>query len=34
MFALTPEDLSGRIDDCAAGPASLNAGLSAEGHDV
>lgn len=34
MFALTPEDLSGRIVDCAAGPASFNAELSAQGHDV
>jgi len=31
MFALTPDDLSGSILDCAAGPASFNAELSAEG---
>ncbi|MBA2713655.1 MAG: hypothetical protein H0U55_08910, partial [Rubrobacteraceae bacterium] len=34
MFDLTPDDLSGRIVDCAAGPASFNAELSAEGRDV
>jgi len=34
MFALTPEDLSGRIVDCASGPASFNAELTAEGHNV
>lgn len=31
MFALTPEDLLGRIVDCAAGPASSNTELSAGG---
>ncbi|HEX2742069.1 MAG TPA: hypothetical protein VHM69_16630 [Rubrobacter sp.] len=34
MFALTPGDLSGRILDCAAGPASFNAELTSDGHDV
>lgn len=34
MFDLTLRDLSGRIVACAAGPASFNAELSAEGHDV
>ena len=34
MFALTPDHLSGPILDCAAGPASFNAELSAEGHKV
>ena len=34
MFALTTDDLSGRILDCAAGPASFNAELSAEGREV
>ncbi len=34
MFALTPGDLSGTIIDCAAGPASFNVELSAEGHEV
>src|SRR5919107_2568342 len=34
MFALTPGDLLGKILDCAAGPASFNAELSAEGHEV
>ncbi len=34
MFALTPGDLSGSILDCAAGPASFNAELSAAGHSV
>ena len=34
MFALRPGDLSGRIIDCAGGPASFNAELSAEGHKV
>jgi hypothetical protein len=31
MFALTPDDLSGSILHCAAGPASFNAQFSAEG---
>lgn len=34
MFALTPGDLSGRILDCAAGPASFNAEFTSEGHEV
>jgi hypothetical protein len=34
MFALTPDDLSGSILDCAAGPASFNAELSAEGRKI
>jgi hypothetical protein len=34
MFALTPGDLQGKILDCAAGPASFNAELTAEGHEV
>lgn len=34
MFALTPVDLSGRILDCAAGPASFNAELTSDGHEV
>lgn len=34
MFDLTPYDLSGRILDCAAGPASFNAEATAEGHEV
>jgi hypothetical protein len=34
MFALTPGDLLGKILDCAAGPSSFNAELSAEGHKV
>jgi hypothetical protein len=34
MFALTPDDLSGTIIDCAAGPASFNAELTATGHRV
>ena len=32
MFALTPEDLRGRILDCGAGPASFNAEATAAGH--
>jgi hypothetical protein len=32
MFALTPDDLSDIILDCAAGPASFNAELTVEGH--
>jgi hypothetical protein len=34
MFALTPGDLTGGIIDCAAGPASFSAELSAMGHEV
>jgi hypothetical protein len=34
MFDLTSEDLSSKILDCAAGPASFNAELSAGGHEV
>ena len=34
MFALTSDDLSGTMLDCAAGPASFNAELSAAGHEV
>ena len=34
MFALTPDDLSGSILDCAAGPASFNAELTAEGREI
>jgi hypothetical protein len=34
MFALTSGDLSGRIVDCAAGPASFNAELTPAGHEV
>jgi len=34
MFALTPDDLVGSILDCAAGPASFNAELSAEGRKI
>ena len=34
MFALAPDDLSGSILGCAAGPASFNAELTAEGHRV
>jgi hypothetical protein len=34
MFALTPGDLAGGIIDCAPGPASFNAELSAVGHEV
>ena len=34
MFALTSGDLSGSILDCAAGPASFNAELTSEGHEV
>ena len=32
MFALTPEDLRGRILDCGAWPASFNAEATAAGH--
>ena len=32
MFALTPEDLRGRILDCGAGPASFNAEATEAGH--
>ena len=34
MFALTPEDLRGRILDCGAGPASFNAEATAAGHRI
>ena len=34
MFSLTQADLQLRIVDCAAGPASFDAELSAEGHRV
>jgi len=34
MFALTPEDLRGRIIDCASGPASFNAEATGAGHQV
>ena len=34
MFALTPEDLGGKVLDCAAGPASFNAEATARGHEV
>ena len=34
MFALTSDDLAGSILDCASGPASFNAELTAEGHEV
>jgi hypothetical protein len=34
MFALTPGDLLGKILDCARGPSSFNAQLTAEGHEV
>ena len=34
MFALTPEDLGGKVLDCAAGPASFNAEATSEGRDV
>ena len=34
MFALTPEDLKGRIFDCGAGPASFNAEATGAGHQV
>jgi hypothetical protein len=34
MFALTPDDLSCSILDCAAGPASFNAELSAGGQKI
>jgi hypothetical protein len=34
MFALTPDDLSCSILDCAAGPASFNAELSAGGRKI
>jgi hypothetical protein len=34
MFALTPGDLLGRILDCASGPSSFNAELTAEDHEV
>ena len=34
MFALTPEDLGGKVLDCAAGPASFNAEATSEGRAV
>ena len=34
MFALTQEDLGGRILDCGAGPASFNAEATGAGHQV
>ena len=34
MFALTPEDLRGRILDCGAGSASFNAEATGAGHQV
>jgi hypothetical protein len=34
MFALIPGDLLGKILDCASGPSSFNAELTAEGHEV
>jgi hypothetical protein len=34
MLALTPGDLLGKILECAAGPSSFNAELTAEGHKV
>jgi len=34
MFALTAENLAGRVLDCAAGPASFNAEATSEGHEV
>jgi hypothetical protein len=34
MFASTAGDLRGQILDCAAGPSSFNAELTAEGHKV
>jgi hypothetical protein len=34
MFALTSDDLAGSILDCASGPASFNAELSAEGRKI
>jgi hypothetical protein len=34
MFALTTGDLKGKILDCASGPASFNAELTAEGQEV
>jgi hypothetical protein len=34
MFALTQEDLRGRILDCGAGPASFNAEATGAGHQV
>jgi len=34
MFALTPDYLFGSLLDCAAGPASFNAELTAEGYEV
>ena len=34
MFALTPQDLRGRILDCGGGPASFNAEATAAGHRI
>jgi len=34
MFALTPDDLGGKVLDCAAGPASFNAEATSEGREV
>ncbi len=34
MFALTPEDLGGKVLDCAAGPASFNAESTSQGREV
>ncbi len=34
MFALKPEDLAGKVLDCAAGPASFSAEATAAGHEV
>jgi hypothetical protein len=34
MFDLTPQDLDGKILDCAAGPASFNAEATRKGHNV
>jgi hypothetical protein len=34
MFALTPEDIRGRIIDCGAEPASFNAEATEAGHRI
>jgi hypothetical protein len=34
MLALTPDDLLGKILDCAAGPSGFNVELSAQGLEV
>ena len=34
MFALTPQDMQGRLLDCAGGPSSFNAELTRRGHRV